>query len=209
MAAEAMGLYGIDTLGDNASPARTPHRVAIPQIDAVYNSMYRVESSQAARSTWQYAAGACDASVSTGIVVSSNVADGFVAFMNPTGDRFVLKNESYSCLPFSTPRILSNRDAVFKAVDAHKGARRTGVDAHPDAAWLKTHFGWSAKDFGNSVDLEPPCLWGSHESEAFLAEWGRELGVSRASPVRLQPEIVAVSAVEPGKLRVAAKAIVQ
>ena len=39
---------------------------------------------------------------------------------------------------------------------------------------------------GNGIDIAPPCIWGSHQSECFLAEWARELGVSRASAIRLQ-----------------------
>ena len=161
------------------------------------------------RSVWQYAAGACDAAASQGVVVSSNVAEGFVAFVSRAGERLVLKNEAHSCLPFSTPRILSNRDAVFAAVEAHKKARKSKTCSHPDHDWVYSRFAWRSKDFGNAVDIEPPCIWGSHESEAFLSEWSRELGVSRASPIRLQPEIVAISAVEPGKLRVATKSVAQ
>ena len=78
---------------------------------------------------------------------------------------------------------------------------------HPDGEWIKKRFGWSSKDFGNSVDIEPPGVWGSHQSENFVSEWGRELGISRLAQFRLQPEIVSISAVEPGKLRVASKAV--
>ena len=128
-------------------------------------------------------------------------------FVSSTGERLVLKNEAYSCLPFSTPRILSNRDAVFIAVDAHKHARKSKNNPHPDHDWVYSRFSWHSKDFGNGVEIEPPCIWGSHESESFLSDWARELGISRASPIRLQPEIVAISAVEPGKLRVATKSV--
>ena len=211
MAAEALGFYGIDTIGDNASPVGTPYRLAIPQIDVCYNSLAKVDTGSAVRSTWQYASGCVDAAVSPGMVTSSNVAEGFVAFTTHSGEpRIHLRNEAHCCLPFCTPRIMSNRDAVFKAVDAHKAAKRSGIAAHPDHDWTVQRFGWNSKTFGDGasrVDVEPPCIWGSHESESFLAEWSRELGVSRASPIRLQPEIVAISAVEPGKLRVAVKAI--
>lgn len=141
------------------------------------------------------------------VVVSSNLAEGFVAFVNTDGGRLVLKNEAYACLPFSTPRILSNRDAVFKAVEAHKQARKTKSCPHPDQEWVNSHFGWHSKDFANGVDIEPPGVWGSHESECFLSDWSRELGVSRACTIRLQPEVVAISALEPGKLRVASKSV--
>lgn len=206
LAAEALGFYGIDTLGDNASPSKAPHRVAIPYIDSAYNTLTKSDPNSA-RSVWQYASGACDASASQGMVVSSNVTEGFVAFVNSTGERILLKNDAHSCLPFSTPRILSNRDAVIKAVDLHKAARKNKNNPHPDHDWVSSRFAWHSKDFGNGIDIAPPCIWGSHQSECFLAEWARELGVSRACAIRLQPEIVAISAVEPGKLRVASKSV--
>ena len=209
MAAEAMGFYGIDTLGDNASPSGAPHRMVVPDIDSVYNTLTKSEVS-GTKSVWQYASGACDAAVSQGMVVSSNVAEGFIAFVGKSGERLILKNDAYSCLPFSTPRILSNRDTVFNATDLHKTALKNNAsnnDPHPDRAWVSTRFGWRSKDFANGIDIAPPCIWGSHESECFLSEWGRELGVSRASAIHLQPEVVCISAIEPGKLRVASKSI--
>lgn len=205
LAADSLGFFEIDTIGDNASPMQAMHRMAIPMLDCVFNSISRVEHS--GRSMWQYAAGASDGASSSGIVVSSNVAEGFVVFLDSNGKQFLLKNEAHSCVPFASPRLLSCRDAVFAAVDAHKAAKKAGEAAHPDDAWLRKRFSWKNKDFGSDVDLEPPCLWGSHEAEAFLAAWGRELGASRARAVRLQPELVALSGVEPGKLRVALKAI--
>jgi hypothetical protein len=205
-ASEALGFLGVSTIGDSASPHTDPQRVAIPDIDCSFNTLIR-DDSNTARPLWRYAAGSCDSCFSRGMVTSSNVAEGFVAFLDPSGERFCLKNDAHSCLPFSTPRLLNNRDAVFRAVDAYKKARGSRSAAHPDSEWLKARFGWHAKDFGTKVDVEPPSLWGSHCSEAFLAEWGRELGVSKAHVLRLQPEIVAISATEPGKLRVASRAI--
>lgn len=207
VAAEALGLYGLDTIGDNASPPSHPYRMAIPQIDVVYNSIAKVDGQSSLLSIWQYASGCVDAAASPGMATSSNVAEGFIAFTTSSGEhRIHLRNDAYCCLPFCTPRTMSNRDAVFKAVEAHK----TGGDrAHPDQEWISSRFGWKSKSFSQAGDpvLEPPCIWGSHESESFLAEWARELGVSRASPIRLQPEIVSISAIEPGKLRVAVKAV--
>ena len=137
------------------------------------------------------------------------MADGFVAFISPDNDhRFTVRNTAYNCLPMCTDRLLTNRAAVMKMVEAHKECRQTGAtQAHPDHAWLRSHFAWKSKDFKHSVDLEPPCLWGTHASENFLSEWAREMGVARASAVKLQPELVAVSAMEPGKLRVAGKGL--
>lgn len=210
-AAQALGFHTIDTVGDSCAPPVKPHRVAVPTIEACYNSIFRLDDQGAAgRVIYQYAAGCVDAAVSQGCITSSNLADGFVAFVTSTGEpRINLRNQAYSCVPFSTPRLMNNRDAVLAAVEAHKKVRLDGRQnyAHPDAAWIRTRFGWSAKEISANVDLEPPALWGSHASEDFLAEWARELGLSRASPIRLQPELVAISAVEPSRLRVAAKEV--
>lgn len=206
-AAEALGIYNVDTVGDSCGPSLKPHRLAIPTIEACYNSLHKVGDA-GGRCLYQYAAGCVDAAVSTGCVTSSNLADGFIAFVNHLGEAKInLRNEAHSCIPFSTPRLLSNREALFAAMDAHKAARKSpgGKPAHPDAAWVRLHFGWSAKVFDASVDLEPAPVWGSHARTDFLAEWARELGLSRAGQVQLQPELVAISAVEPGKLRVAVK----
>lgn len=209
MAADALGFFGVDTIGDNASPLKSPYRIAIPSIDVCYNSLTSVDVS-GGRHVWQYASGCVDTALSQGVLVSSNVAEGFVAFKGVNGEsRVSIRNDAYSCVPFSTPRLASNRDVVFRAVDAHKRVKKSeDTKAHPDHDWITRRFSWHPKEFDARVDIEPPCIWGSHESESFIAEWARELGVSRVSPVRLQPEIVALSAVEPGKLRVAVKAVV-
>lgn len=209
--AEALGFFGVDTIGDNASPSGRPYRIAVPTIDCTYNSLARVDDGSASRSVWQYASGCVDAAVSTGVVSCSNVAEGFVAFTTAEGGaRIHLKNDAYSCIPFCSVRRTSNRDAVLKAVEAHKRAKAARAAAHPDHAWVADRFTWKAKQFmEEQPSIEPPCLWGTHCSEAFLAEWARELGVSRASPIRLHPEVVVVSSVEQGKLRVATKAVAQ
>ena len=205
-AAEALSIYNVDTVGDSCGPSARPHRLAIPTIEACYNSLHKVVDA-GGRCLYQYAAGCVDGAVSPGCVTSSNLADGFVAFVSQMGESKInLRNEAHSCIPFSTPRLMSNREALFVAVAAHKAARKSGVKpAHPDDAWVRSHFAWSAKVFDASVDLEPAPVWGSHARTDFLAEWARELGLARAAQVRLQPELVAISAVEPGKLRVAVK----
>ena len=209
MAAEALGFFGVDTIGDNASPLNSPYRIAIPSIDVCYNSLTQIDT-YGSRHVWQYASGCVDTALSHGVVVSSNVAEGFVAFKGVNGESQVsIRNDAYSCVPFSTPRLGSNRDVVFRAVERHKSAKKSGnTKAHPDNDWIARRFSWHSKEFDSEVEIAPPCVWGSHESESFISEWARELGVSRVSPVRLHPEIVALSAMEPGKLRVAVKAVV-
>lgn len=205
-AAEALGLMTLDTIGDTASPSSKPYRSAIPTIDSVYNALVHVDSTDV--SQWQYTSGCIESANSNGCVTSSNVAEGFVAFVNASGDmRFTPRNEAHSTIPFCSERILNNRDTVLKATEAHKAAKKNSGDAHPDTEWINQHFAWKSKDFGNGVDIEPPGLWGSHVSENFSARWSRELGLSRAHAVRLQPELVVLSATEPSKLRVATKSI--
>jgi len=210
MAADALGLYGLlDTIGDNSSPPCSPYRIAVPTVDVCYNALTSVEL-PGGRTVWQYSSGCVDSAVSHGLVTSSNVAEGFVMFVGNEGDlKVTIHNDAYSCIPFSTERLMNNRDTLFKAVDAHKSVKRSGGKAHPDSAWVEKRFSWSAKEFAGNVDIEPPGIWGSHDREDWISDWSRELGMSRVTPVRLHPELVVLSAIEPGKLRVAAKAVSQ
>lgn len=205
-AAQALGFHVVDTIGDNESTLANPYRLVVPAVDCCYNAIVHAESGL--RSVWQYTSGCVESSCSLGAITSSNVAEGFIAFTNPSGDlRYTVRNDAFGVIPFSTQRILSNRDAVFRAVEEHKRAKRERSHAHPDHEWVSTHFAWNSKQFDSLHDIEPPGLWGSHASEDFCSDWSRELGISRARVIRLQPELVSLSAVEPGKLRVAVKAI--
>lgn len=200
MAAEALGFHTIDTIGDNASPEGSQYRMAITQLNVHTNVLRKVEEAGRA-GTYHYAAGCVDVQTSQGLVASSNVAEGFVVFTDSNGGyKINLKNGAHNTVPFATVRLQSNRDIVTKAADLHK---THGERAHPDAEWIRERFAWKAKDFG--VDLEPPPLWGSHNSEEFVTAWGREIGVSSCRVVRLQPEVVAIAATEPARLRAAAK----
>jgi hypothetical protein len=199
-AAECIGFHMLDTIGDNAAFPGAPIRGAICAIDATYNSLRKVPDQQ--RSTWQYTAGCIDAQVGNGIMVSSNLAEGFVLFTSASDEtRVSLRNDAHSCFPFVTPRLATTRELAMKAAAAHKAGK-----AHPDSDFVRERFCWKPKDMGASAaDIEPPGLWGSHASEGFLAKWGRELGVSALKPVRLQPEAVCIAALEPGKLRAAVR----
>ena len=206
MAAEALGFHTLDTISDNASPPGTPYRMAITQLNVHTNVLRKVE--EAGRGgVYHYAAGCVDVQTSQGLIACSNVSEGFVLFTDSEGGyRINLKNGAHNTMPFSTVRLLSNRELVLKAADLYKKAG-TGSSPHPDAAWVRERFAWKAKDFG--VDMEPPTLWGSHNSEEFVTAWGREIGVSSCRVVRLQPEVVALAATEPAKLRAASRHIKQ
>lgn len=207
IAANAIGFFAMDTIGDNAACPEAPHRGAIPLIDVVYNSLRKVDG--APRSTWQYAAGCSDATLSQGIMASSNVAEGFVAFTSSTDEfRVNIRNEAHNCVPFVTSRIKTSRELASQAAEAHNRASSEGDrSVHPDHLFIQERFTWLSKDVGSPVDLEPPCLWGSHQSESFLANWARELGLAACKAIRLAPEAVCLGAMEPAKLRAAAKKI--
>jgi len=200
MAAEALGFHTLDTIGDNASPEGQQYRVAVTQLNVHTNVLRKVEESGGS-GQYHYAAGCVDVKTSQGLIASSNVAEGFVLFTDSDGGyRINLKNGAHNTMPFSTVRLQGNRDIVMTAADLYK---KKGGKAHPDGEWIRERFAWKAKDLG--LDMEPPPLWGSHSSESFITAWGREIGVSACRVVRLQPEIVAVAATEPAKLRAAAK----
>ena len=205
MAAEALGFHALDTIGDQASSPGDPQRGVITTLDVTYNSLRKVEG-LSGRSIWQYAAGCVDAALSQGLITSSNVAEGFVAFTNSQDEfRIALRNDAYNCLPFTTPRLSSNREVATKAAAEHKKERLKGRGkAHPDHDWVHQRFAWTSKDFNQgTLNMEPVSLWGSHASESFLSCWSRELGVAASKTIRLAPEIVCIAGMEQSKLRAA------
>ena len=200
MAATALGFHAVDTLSDNASAPTAPSRGAIPLVDVSVNVLRKLPG---VRSTWQYSAGCVDACVSQGLLTASNVAEGFVVFTLPNDEfKLNLRNEASSCVPFATPRLQGTREALSAAVEAHKRG-----EGHPDAAFVAERFGWKSKALGQRVEIEPPALWGAHASEQFLASWARELGLAACKAVRLAPEVVAISALEPSKLRAVVRSL--
>lgn len=214
-AAAVLGLHAIDTVPDGASSAAQPARSVITDLDVSFNSLRRVEGES--RSTWLYAAGCTDAALCQGLLTSSNLGEGFIAFTNPTGElKLNLRNAASSCFPFATPRLRTTRELATLAAEQHKQAMAAGGDhrAHPDSAWIRERFGWKSKsksigDKAGAVDIEPPALWGSHGSEAFLASWSRELGVAGYQCLRLRPQLVCIAALEPGKLRTAIRFVLK
>ena len=199
MAAKSLGFAGVDTIGDNAASTNSRYRMAITNLNVQTNVLRDVSTGH-----WHYAAGCVDAASSQGLLSGSNPHEGFVVFTDSNANyKMNLRNPAYNCLPFSSVRISNNRDAVMSAAEAHKKAITGTEAAHPDSQWVHERFAWKAKQVG--IDIEPPPLWGTYESEEYVTAWGRELGVSACRVVRLQPEIVAIAAIEPAKLRAAAK----
>ena len=204
-AAVALGLPFLDTTPDQSSLGR--YRACVTNFDVNCNTLRKVEGS--ATPLFQYTTG-LDGGASQGLLTLSNAADGLALLLSPTGDsKFVLKNEAHNSLPFSSVRILSDRDALQRAVDAYKKAKGEEADPpHIDDAFLRKTFAWRNRKFRESQpDIEPLALWGTHESEAFLSTFSRELGVANANVVRLRPLVVALAGVDSGKLRAAVRSL--
>ena len=204
-AAKAIGFHAVDTLSDQASPDEQMYRQAVTPVNSVINVLRKIERGSGAQSTWQYTSGCVDAHYSTGAVTATNAQQGFILFTTQSGDLRVpqIKNDLYDTLPFASERLLSNRDVVMSAAEAHKKAKASQTEAHPDSEWIRERFAWRSKDLG--LDLEPPVLWGAFKEEEWVGSWGREIGVAGLRAVALTPEIVTLAAVEAPKLRAAAK----
>ena len=142
----------------------------------------------------------------------SNVADGILLMLSDTGDvQVTLRNEGWSTIPFSSRRLVSDNDLLKTVVGEHKQAIKHSDWAHPDHNFVKERFAWKNRTFASgseaSVDLEPLCLWGSHDQEDFVSKFSRELGIAACQLVRLRPAIVCLAGMEAGKLRAALRNI--
>lgn len=189
-AAEVLGVTGVASVGDQAS--RNRYRGVVADIDIVVNALRPMEDVQ--RPTWQYTS-AIDGALSKGLVSMSNAADGMLMFMSGGERKIILKtNESWGSIPFSTQRLVAERQMVDKVVAAKC--------VNNDAEWLCKRFAWKNREFETGqVNAMPFAFHGSHDTESFSKSFTRELGLSAYNAVRLRPEIVAVAGVASGKLR--------
>jgi len=171
------------------------------------NVLRKVEERKDAKQ-YQYCTGV-DAAVSQGLLAMSNLADGVVLFLSENGDvRQNLRNEAHSSLPFSSPRLVSDRDLIAAVVKEYKAAAKQGGEANIDHAFIRDRFAWKNREFSAAdADIEPLALWGSHDRECFFAKFARELGVAKCQVVRLRPMCVCVAGVEGGKLRAALRSM--
>jgi len=205
LASEALGAPMVDSVPDQSSCGR--YRAAVTAVDVGVNVLRKVDERKDAKQ-YQYSTGV-DATVSQGLLAMSNLADGVVLFLSENGDvRQNLRNEAYSSLPFSSPRLVSDRDLTSLVVKAHKAALAQGGRANIDHAFIADRFAWRNRKFNpTDADIEPLALWGSHDRESFFAKFARELGVSKCQVVRLRPMCVCVAGVEGGKLRAALRSM--
>lgn len=205
LAAEALGLR-VDTVPDQSSRGR--YRLAVTTVDVTANCLRKAEAT-GTRPCWQYST-CVDATASTGLCTLSNAADGVVLLLSDAGEvRFKLGNgATFSTVPFATRQLLPETELVQRIAEAHRRSLADGgrTPAHPDAEFVYSRFGWAARKFGTAAEergvvVEPLPLWGSHEAEDWLASYAREMGVASCQVVRLRPRLVAIAAVEQGKLR--------
>jgi hypothetical protein len=192
MAAEVLGI-NVSNVGDQA--ARNRHRLAVADVEIVTNSIRRLDDT--ARPTFQVT-NAVDCTLSRGCAVLSNATDGLLLYLDANGDKriHIKQNEAWSSVPFSTERLIGERDVVANL-------KRSGaVGAHSDAAWIRDRFAWKNRAFSEGQpDVLPFCFHGSHDTESFAKSFNRELGLSTLGAVRLRPALVAVAGVTGGKLR--------
>ena len=205
LASEALDAPMIDSVPDQSSCGR--YRAAVTAVDVGVNVLRKVEDRKDAKQ-YQYCTGV-DATVSQGLLAMSNLADGVVLFLSENGDvRQSLRNEAHSSLPFSSPRLVSDRDLIATVVKEYKAAAKQGGEANLDHAFIRDRFTWKNRQFApTDADIEPLALWGSHDRECFFAKFARELGVSKCQVVRLRPMCVCVAGVESGKLRAALRSM--
>ena len=205
LASEALGAPMIDSVPDQSSCGR--YRAAVTAVDVAVNVLRKVEERKESKQ-FQYSTGV-DATVSQGLLAMSNLADGVVLFLSENGDvRQNLRNEAYSSLPFSSPRLVSDRDLTAAVVKEYKAAARQGGHANIDHAFIRDRFTWKNRQFApTDADIEPLALWGSHDKECFFAKFARELGVAKCQVVRLRPMCVCVAGMDGGKLRAALRSM--
>ena len=205
LASEALGAPMIDSVPDQSSCGR--YRAAVTAVDVAVNVLRKVEERKESRQ-FQYSTGV-DATVSQGLLAMSNLSDGVVLFLSENGDvRQNLRNEAYSSLPFSSPRLVSDRDLTVAVVKEYKAAAKRGEQANLDHAFLRDRFTWKNRQFApTDANIEPLALWGSHDRESFFAKFARELGVAKCQVVRLRPMCVCVAGMEGGKLRAALRSM--
>lgn len=210
-AAKALGIdHVVETAPDQSSKGR--YRTAVPTIDTNSNTLHKMDAVDD-KSRWLYTTGT-SGSHSHGLAACSNIADGVLVFLSSDGDvRHSLRNEAYSSLPFASLRISSEKEVLRQAVAEHTRFVKKQVSvAHPDHDFVRERFSWKNRVFAKQgtedpVDMEPLCLWGTHDTENFVSRFSRELGVADANLIRLRPKVVCLAGVDAGKLRAALRSL--
>ena len=205
LASEALGAPMIDSVPDQSSCGR--YRAAVTAVDVGVNVLRKVEERKESKQ-FQYSTGV-DATVSQGLLAMSNLSDGVVLFLSENGEvRQTLRNEAYSSLPFSSPRLVSDRDLTAAVVKEYKAAAKRGEQANLDHAFLRDRFTWKNRQFSPTTPTSSRSRSGARTTaSASFAKFARELGVAKCQVVRLRPMCVCVAGMEGGKLRAALRSM--
>ena len=169
--------------------------------DVNSNVLIREEQITASGERTKYIYATCVASkASNGLCSVSNVADGFALFADPvTGKCSELRvdNDASNCIPFSTKRLI--RSVSLAERETRRIAKGERV---PDEEFLHRTFVWRNRSVdGPFEQVTPFSLLGSHDSDTWNAEFGRELGVGNMTMIRLRPALVCVSGEDSSRVR--------
>ena len=203
LAAEALGLR-VDTVPDQSSRGR--YRLAVTTVDVTANCL-RKDESVGTRPCWQPTC--VDATASTGCARSQRGRRRRAPALRRGRGALQARQRRHAL-----DRALC--DAAAAAGDRARAADRGG--APPQPRGRRPRAGAPGRRVrlqplrlggaqvrhggrGRGVVVEPLPLWGSHEAEDWLASYAREMGVASCQVVRLRPRLVAIAAVEQGKLR--------
>jgi len=213
--ANVLGLGAdVDSVPDHAACDEFGSRpIAILMADSVTNVLERTTTTKFASdaSEWRYHANTVSTSASQGIVVCSNVAEGFVMlYARDTGSDGAVRvlNPAHGAIPFGSKRISTTFDTLRCAVGTH-----TTHGGHPDADWINERFGWKSRPMRRVASLDAgapdlakqmaPCqLYGTH-GQLNISAWPRAIGVHSMQQVVLSPELVVLAGTEPLSLRAA------
>jgi len=218
-AAKVLGIAAeIDAVPDHAAHPEHGDSVAMLLADCCGNMLERAPAAGGAARRWRYFAGAVAPKTSQGVVISSNVAEGFVFFDGTQLETGAtrLSHEGHGSAPLGSARLVSTSDAIHKAVEGHMANPNGGAQAscHPDSAWIRARFSWrtkavgpggqskSATEKGLVERIEPPQLWGTH-APLDATQWAHEMSLGKFAQVNLHPEVVVLSGAEPTMMRAA------
>ena len=198
-AAEILGCSHVDTIGDQSSGGSI--RGASVAFDVCANVLTREEHITASGERTKYVYTTCVSSrASNGLCSVSNVADGFLLFADPVTAKcseLRVDNDASNCIPFTTKRVSRSINlAECETARICKGERLV------DEEFIRRTFVWKNRRIDGPCDqVTPFSLLGSHDSEGWLNEFGRELGVGAMTSLWLRPALVCVAGENASRVR--------
>ena len=225
IAADALGVsHVVQSISDTASAVGSQGRGAQVGTTCSFNTIRSMDRRD--EKAVLYASGCLDSNYAIGgLLASSSTSDGFVYLYDPDMARIpqgkkkqrVVINEAYNCIPFASERLLSNKETLKNISKEYRNAKvsnKAASTAHPDHAWISTHFSWKNAELQecsahfNLQEYIPLSLWGTHSVEKFM-HFGRELALDNMRRVQVRPELVNVAGIPPSKLRALSRHVSQ